>query len=485
MKYITTAFTKYKTLPTVVKASFWFLLCSFLQKGIAIISTPIFTRLMTPAEFGSYSVFNSWLTILSVIFTLNLFGGVYIQGLVKFIDKQAKFSSALQGLTLTLVIFWFLIYLYFSDYCNTLLSINTTQVCCMFLLIWLSAVFCFWSAQQRVLNKYISLIVVSFTFSLLSTLLGIVFVVVSEDKVTSRILSLVIMQVALYSVLFVSQMYRGKCFFDWKIWKYVLLFNIPLLPHYLSSALLNTIDKIMIEKMIGVAESGLYSLAFSIGFLMTLFNSALLQSVEPWLYKRIKAKNFLGVANFANILLIFIAGVNILLIATAPELIRLFAPIEYYESIWVIPPIAMGSFFTFAYSLFVAFEFYYEKTRLIALATIVGALIKVTLNFLLLGNLGYYVAGYTTLLCFMILAGMHFCFMQYVCKENLKDQRIYDTRSLFLITIAFLIIGFIFLASYLEPTVRYVLILILIIILFALHKKITNTIRGVLLLRAE
>lgn len=485
MKYITTALTKYQTLPSVVKASFWFLLCSFLQKGIAIISTPIFTRLMTPAEFGSYSVFNSWLSILSVIFTLNLFSGVYIQGLVKFSDRQFRFSSALQGLTLTLVIFWFLIYLCFSDYCNALLSLNTTQVCCMFLLIWLSAVFCFWSTQQRVLNKYISLVVVTLTFSLLSTLLGIIFVVLSEDKVTSRIFSLVVMQVSLYSVLFVIQMYRGKCFFDWKIWKYVLLFNIPLLPHYISSALLNTIDKIMIEKIIGVAESGLYSLAFSIGFLMTLFNTAILQSVEPWLYKRIKLKNFHGLANFTNTLLIFIASVNIFLIAVAPELIKLFAPIDYYESIWVIPPIAMGSFFTFAYSFFVAFEFYYEKTQLIALATIIGALIKVVLNIFLLESFGYYIAGYTTLLCFMVLAGVHFYFMQCVCKENLRNYKIFDIRSLFLITITFLAIGFILLITYREPAARYTLILVLVTVFSALYKKIINMIRGVLSLRTE
>ena len=38
---------KYKMLPIQVRASFWFLICAFLQKGISMISTPIFTRLLT------------------------------------------------------------------------------------------------------------------------------------------------------------------------------------------------------------------------------------------------------------------------------------------------------------------------------------------------------------------------------------------------------------------------------------------------------
>lgn len=64
------ALRKYKSLPVQVRASFWFLICSFLQKGIQVISTPIITRLLTTTEFGQYSVFDSWLKILT-IFILN------------------------------------------------------------------------------------------------------------------------------------------------------------------------------------------------------------------------------------------------------------------------------------------------------------------------------------------------------------------------------------------------------------------------------
>ena len=41
----------YNNMPVQVKASFWFLICSFMQKGISTIATPIFTRLLTTAEY--------------------------------------------------------------------------------------------------------------------------------------------------------------------------------------------------------------------------------------------------------------------------------------------------------------------------------------------------------------------------------------------------------------------------------------------------
>ena len=91
---------KYKKMPVQVKAAFWFLICSILQKGISVITTPIFTRLLTTSEYGQFSVFNSWMSIVTVIVTLNLSAGVYTQGLIKFNDDRPVFSSTLQGITL-------------------------------------------------------------------------------------------------------------------------------------------------------------------------------------------------------------------------------------------------------------------------------------------------------------------------------------------------------------------------------------------------
>ena len=81
---IKSVLNRYKSFPIQVKASLWFLICSFLQKGISTVTTPIFTRIMNTTEYGQYNVFNSWLSIASIFVSLSLTGGVYAQGLVKF-----------------------------------------------------------------------------------------------------------------------------------------------------------------------------------------------------------------------------------------------------------------------------------------------------------------------------------------------------------------------------------------------------------------
>ena len=98
----------YNNLNIGVKASFWFTFCNFFQKGISMLSIPIFTRLMNTEQYGMYSVYQSWYSILTIIVTLNLFAGVYNRGLVKYEDDRNGFTSSMLGLSFlaTLVFFY-------------------------------------------------------------------------------------------------------------------------------------------------------------------------------------------------------------------------------------------------------------------------------------------------------------------------------------------------------------------------------------------
>ena len=122
---------KYKALPLQIRAASWFLLCAFLQRGIAFITTPIFTRLLTEAEYGQYNVFQSWYSIISVFVGLCLYYGMFLQGLVKFEEDRARFVSSMQGLSLTLVALWTVIFFLFRGFWTRLFSLSETQMLAM------------------------------------------------------------------------------------------------------------------------------------------------------------------------------------------------------------------------------------------------------------------------------------------------------------------------------------------------------------------
>ncbi len=322
-------YKKYKSMPVQIRASFWFLIASVLQKGISVISTPIFTRLLSTSEYGQFNVFVSWENILKVIIILSLPWGVFEQGIVKFEEQRKTFTSSLLGLGTVLVLVWTGIYLLFRDGLNNLLGLTTPQMMAMLLMIWTSAGFNFWAIQQRVQYKYRALALLTVLTSIAKPTVGIILVLTCSDKVTARIIGLAVVELVMYLGVITKQFAEGKQFFSADIWKYGLWFNIPLIPHYLSQTVLNSADRIMIKRMVGASEAGIYSLAYSISLIMTLVNTALLQTVGPWVYQRIKAKEFGRISKIAYPVLMGVAAVNLILIAFAPEAVRIFAPAKF------------------------------------------------------------------------------------------------------------------------------------------------------------
>ena len=467
----------YKSLPVQVKASLWFLICSFLQKGISMMTTPIFTRLLDTNEYGQFGVFNSWYGIVSIVVGLSLSSGVHTQGLVKYDKERALFSSSLQGLSTFLTIIWTVIYLGARSFWNSVLGLTTVQVLSMLALIWTTSVFNFWANEQRVTYSYRVLVIVTLIVSFAKPLVGIFLVTHFADKVTARIIGLVAVELICFSWMFWYQLRRGKHLVSEKFWKYALAFNLPLVPHYLSQTVLMSADRIMIQRMVGASEAGIYNLSYSISLIMTLFNTALAQTLNPWIYTKIKEKRINDIAPIAYATLVLIASVNIVLILLSPEIVAFFAPGSYRDAIRTIPPIAMSVYFLYCYDLFAKFSFYYEKTSQITLMTMAVAILNIILNYFGIRLFGYVAAGYTTLICYIMYAGFHYGLMIRVCRKYNNNVFPYDTKIIILISGLFIIICAISRAMYISTLLRMSFIIVIIITIICFRKKLIKLTR--------
>lgn len=476
---------KYNSMPVQIKASFIYLICLFLSRGISVITTPIYTRLMTTSEYGEFSVYNSWVTIITCFTTLNLSGGVYAQSLVKFRNQKNKFASSFQGLTLTLSLLASVIYIILQRWINPLLGFSTVQMILMFAIIWSTAVHQLWAVEQRTDYKYKMMAAVSILVTICSPLVTVLFLVIFEDKVMARILAWALIQMIAYTGLFISDMSKGKSFCSLEIWKYALRMAVPLIPHYLSQMILNSSDRIMIQKMVDDSSAGVYSLAYSISLIMLIFNTSLLSTIEPWVYQKIKQKETDKIAGVAYPCFVLIAVVNLLLIVLAPEIIRIFAPVEYYEAIWVIPPITMSVFFMFSYSFFAMFEFYFEKPHYITIATLTGAVLNIILNYIFIKVYGYYAAGYTTLACYIIYAFMHYLFMRKVIREKMNGVEVYNVRIIVAISIGFVIVAFALMATYHYSPIRYIALAMMVSVLIIKRNYVKTSVKNIIQMRKK
>lgn len=467
-------FNEYKKLDQTKKAMIWYTFSNVLIKSVALLSTPVFTRLMTTSEFGKFTIFQSWLSILVIITSLNMFQGGYTKGLIAFEDDNDGFTSASLGLVITVTFFWIIIYFCDYDFWDKIFELSPLLMFFMGLNLLLMPVLEFWSARLRFEYKYKEVVFISIVISISSVLLGIVLVMISRNyRVEARALADLSARIIICGLILISIFRKGKIFYNKTYWRYNLSFNIPLLPHFLAFYVLNQSDRLMISKMIGNTQAAYYSVAYTISMMMNLIMSALNSALTPFIYKSINDGRKEDIRKGTTFVFVLMAMLCIVTMAFAPEIITIFAGRNYADAVYVVPPIAASVYFIFVYSMFSTIEYYYQKTVRIAVATSFSAIVNIVLNYYLINIYGYYAAGYTTLISYMILTVMHYIFYKSIITDKLgKNIELYDIKVIVICSIFVLAIMLFMIYIYKELLIRYLVILVIVVVCSFNFRKI-------------
>lgn len=478
---ITALKNKYVNLSSPVKASLWFTVCNILNKGIALISTPIFTRLMTTDEYGDYTVFQSWYALILIFSSLNLACGTYGKGLIEFEDDKKKFTSSIMGLSVFCTLVIFAVYMIGRSFWTGVFGIAPTLMYVMFLKLLVSPAYELWATQKRFAYEYKSLVAVSLSSTVLCVAVAAVAVMkLPEARLEARIISDVGVNVAFCLPLLILLIAGGKQFVNLKYWKYALLFNLPLIPHFLSTMVLNQADRIMIRDLDSSSHAAMYGIAYTIGTVAILIVNAINNSFVPYVYTSIKEKAYGNIRKTANSLVIMVAVIVAVSMVFAPEIIYVFAGRKYADAIGIVPPIAVSVFLIFMYSLFSNIEYYYKKTTYIAAASIFCALANVGLNYVFINKFGYYAAGYTTLFCYVLLAVFHFCFCKKILnKEQIPIKSVFDLKLYIAVFLAMLLIMILMVITYNYFWIRYSMLAVILVLVIIYRKKILEVLKSV------
>ena len=80
------------------KAGVWYSISAIAAKSISIITTPIFTRMMTTSDYGLAATFSSWYSIFLIICTANL-SYSHSRGKIDFQNNFVKYVGATHTLS--------------------------------------------------------------------------------------------------------------------------------------------------------------------------------------------------------------------------------------------------------------------------------------------------------------------------------------------------------------------------------------------------
>lgn len=476
---INTIKEKWNKIPLTVKVSTSYAICSILQKCLSFITLPLFTRLLTTEQYGQYTIYSSWQGILMIFLTLNLAYGSFQTAMVKFEDRRSEYITSIQGICLLLSLVFLAIYLPFRNLWNQLFELPTLLVLLMVSEIIFTTATQLWMERNRFEFKYKSVVAITLLTSILSPILAFILVSSTDEKGYARIVGYAGVNILVGLIIFILNSKRGKKLYNKGFWKYAFGFNIPLIAYYLSQVIFNQSDRIMISHMTGTGEAAMYGVAYNLAMILTFVLNAINGSYVPWMYGKIKEGREEENKPISIVLIVLIGLMILCVIWFAPEIIIVMAGERYVEAIYVVAPVAMSLLLLFYCQLFINVEFYYEEKKMLVYGSISAAVINIILNYLLVPFFGFVVAGYTTLVSYIIFALSNFVTMKFALKKRNLPDNMYDYKALLWLFIVFMVVGFLGVSLYGNLIIRIITTLFVLVLMVLNRNKFIVALKSI------
>ena len=466
---------KFKNMPQSLKATLVFAIASFATSGINYLTTPIFTRLLSGAEYGTVAVYNSWYSIVRVFASMTLiFPGILNVGLYDHSENRWKYLSSMLGITSLCSLALGLLYALCPGVFQRLLGLDHSLMVLMVVSCFALPATTFWTMKQRYEYRYKTTFFVSVGSAVLAQAVAVAAVMLSEghlDRV--RLWSAGIVNMAVGMVLFFHILKNERTFVDLPLWKKTFLVALPLIPHYLGGELLSSMDKIMIDALVGKTEAGIYALAAILSALGILLWRALTVMFNPFVNAKLGAREFGKIRETVKPLMLVVGVMCVIAALAAPEIIRLLATEEYLAGVFVVPPVAAGIFIHAMYDTFAAVSFFHKKSTRIMTATLTAAAVNLAGNFVCIKLFGYIAAGYTTLLSNLVLTLLHYRNARLIEPEEVYDPG-FSLRAVALVTAGCLLCNFL----YPFTLLRYLCVAALLVFLWSRRKRVVSMLVG-------
>lgn len=331
------------------KSSLAYILINVIAKAAALIFTPIFTRLLSPAEYGEYSLFSSYLSLALAIGSLELSSGVIMRAYQRSRERRSLtfLSASLLCLAVTAPS-CIIIYLIGGfaggglsfPFAYTFLFISTVS----------STVINLYLSKCRYVYKWIPSLIATVIQSIIAPICSISVIELammkSESHVGAKIGTITLFMAASATVMIAKAViearkeikseglnYAGAIAYARDTARFLLKMALPLLPYYFSIMIISQADKVLISTFLGKGELGKYSVAYSAGISLNAITAGLCGALCPWIMRKIRANELTCVKRVLGAIISICVSVIICFLALVPDVFKILAPAEYYSAL--------------------------------------------------------------------------------------------------------------------------------------------------------
>jgi O-antigen/teichoic acid export membrane protein len=390
---------------------------AILVQASGLFLIPVFTKYLTPSDFGIVGYLQVFQQAALVIFALG-FPGAQIRYLHENkIDKKeiGRFAFSINLLPLVIMVILLLPLTLFTANIDWVLGKQAIPVWPFLIITLWSAVFTvladnaisFYRAQQR----YGIATVLQLARFVFITGFSLYLIVNLQMGALGRVMG---MLCGLVCFLIISYGFYASNFnfsFSKKAILYSVSYGAPIVVSQLSTTVHNLVDRLILGQMVSPDTLGIYTLSFMIGGTLQVLIIGFNQAYQPN-YFTLMASNSKNkdekIIRIFKIWLYLLTTFTSLGILIVPYFLRIFVSPEYYSAEVVIPWMFLSVFLGSFYYFFSAPIFYFKKTKWLPGVTFISAITNIALNLLLIPKYGILGAAVATGISHLVMSLMAF-----------------------------------------------------------------------------
>lgn len=420
----------------ILKSFFSFSIGGYLSLVIGFFTTPIVTRLISPEEYGIFSIFNLFINIFLLISLIGL-----DQGFIRFYYEEENKSQLLQKcIVFSLIIYSFeVIFLYFfRKNISTYLFGDYYKEIFLMILIYIPILII-----NTFANRIIRMEKKGFTYSILQVLLPIlnfIFLFFYYKKIGNNfkvlIYSLILSNFLITIISIICEKKNWLSIFNRdnnksKIsLKELLKYSYPILITVLLSWIFQSMDKIFIKKYSSLFELGIYAAGFKIIALFRVVSDGFSLFWTPLSFEKYKedpnnVEFFKRIFNYVSILFLIFA----ICILMSKNLIILILGTEYKEASKIIAPLIFIPLMETLSGITSSGIYFKKKSWYHFLVSLVVSCINIIGNYLLVPSLGAKGAAISTGISYIV----YFIIRTYLSERLIKFE--FELKKFYLLLI--------------------------------------------------
>lgn len=376
----------------------------FFPQLTALIVMPIYTGMLTKAEYGRFDLINTVVYILEICLLVQMHRAVFrflidVRGEE---EQESYISTAFFFGLFFSVLGSVALGLFYSDLGPTVQILLTVYL-------FLNLQICMVGQTVRGLGHNGVFSIGAIIQALTNLLLVVLFVAKLKLGFVGLFLALDIgLFLAVSYQMIYCRLYRFLRLraFRVSVLKKMLSYAWPMVPNSLSLWVIETCDKYIIRVFLGVEYNGIFAVAQKIPKFFTLaygtFNMAWHESASMSIQDE---DHDLYYESVFHALLEFLTGCMLLLIVATPILFSILIRGSYQEAYRQMPLLFMGVFFSCFSSFYGGIYVARKATKAVGVSSAIGAVINAAVNLSMVRSFGLYAASVSTIVSYFVLSG--------------------------------------------------------------------------------